>query len=215
MKKIVLVAFDRFTDIDLFLMWDILRPQHAGLARPNSGGQRCVRVGAWPACFGARSAQRGQQCRRGIVRQWQGGHTRCTCRPRLPCRRVELDAGRQRIGSLCAGAFILERLGCSAARRTTHPDARSACRPWGLNSWTSRLCARATLRPRADACRRFIWWDGWLNPGSMPTSAVRRCCPVLPTGRQALYDALIGLSIRQGAVGASQQQTRHGTSSNW
>ncbi|WLH48497.1 hypothetical protein PSH83_11490 [Pseudomonas beijingensis] len=25
-----------------------------------------------------------------------------------------------------------------------------------------------------------IWWDGWLNPGSMPTSAVRPCCLFYP-----------------------------------
>jgi hypothetical protein len=35
--------------------------------------------------------------------------------------------------------------------------------------------ARGTLQPLADAFRRSIWWDGWLNPCSISTSAVRRC----------------------------------------
>jgi hypothetical protein len=41
--------------------------------------------------------------------------------------------------------------------------------------------------------------------------------PVLPAGQQELYDVLIGLSIRQGALydKPSQQETRHGMSSNW
>jgi hypothetical protein len=39
--------------------------------------------------------------------------------------------------------------------------------------------------------------------------------PVLPAGQQALYDALIGLSIRHGEMGTAQQKKRHGMSSNW
>lgn len=47
--------------------------------------------------------------------------------------------------------------------------------------------------------------------------------PVLPVGQQELYDALIGFSIRQALTGRqgalydkpSQQETRHGMSSNW
>lgn len=54
----------------------------------------------------------------------------------------------------------------------------------------------------AGGCLSALYLVGWLVESWFDVDKRRATLlPVLPTGQQALYDALIGLSIRQGEVG--------------
>jgi hypothetical protein len=76
----------------------------------------------------------------------------------------------------------------------------------------------------AGGCLSALYLVGWLVESWFDVDKRRATLlPVLPAGQQELYDALIGLSIRQALTGRqgalhdkpSQQETRHGMSSNW
>jgi hypothetical protein len=66
----------------------------------------------------------------------------------------------------------------------------------------------------AGGCLSALYLVGWLVESWFNVDKRRATLhPVLPAGQQALYNALIGLSIRQGEMGAAQQKKRHGMSS--
>lgn len=116
----------------------------------------------------------------------------------------ELDPRRQRVGSICAGAFILERLGLlPGGRATTHPDARPSLQALGLEPVDQPLVCQGNVAT-AGGCLAALYLVGWLVESWFDIGKRRATLlPVLPAGQQELYDALIGLSIRQGEVGAS------------
>jgi hypothetical protein len=56
----------------------------------------------------------------------------------------------------------------------------------------------------ADGCLAALYLAGWLVESWFDVDKRRATLlPALPAGQQELYDALIGLSIRQGEVGSS------------
>ncbi|AZF21432.1 Transcriptional regulator containing an amidase domain and an AraC-type DNA-binding HTH domain [Pseudomonas sp. R4-35-07] len=200
LKKIVLVAFDHFTDIDLFLMWDILGR--------NTEDWHVRIVGASPI---VRSAHGLPVSVHGPLREAnsadavlfvsgkQGIPAALAAPDFLPV--FELDPKRQRIGAICAGAFILERLGLLNGLATTHPDARSHLQALGIECMDRPLVFQGNVAT-AGGCLSALYLVGWLVESWFDVDKRRATLlPVLPTGQQALYDALIGLSIRQGEVG--------------
>ena len=112
---------------------------------------------------------------------------------------LRLDATRQYIGSICAGAFILERLGLLAGgRATTHPDACAGLRARGLEPLDQPLVCDGKVAT-AGGCLAALYLVGWLVESLFDADKARATLrPVLPAGQQALYEDLIGLSIRQG-----------------
>ncbi|WP_423056785.1 DJ-1/PfpI family protein [Achromobacter xylosoxidans] len=121
MKEIALIAFDQFTDIDLFLMWDILgrntRDWNTRIlaSRPVIRSAHGLSISVHGALSEANHADAV------LFASGRQGIPAALADPDfLPAFR--LDPARQHIGSICAGAFILERLGLlSGGRATTHP----------------------------------------------------------------------------------------------
>lgn len=203
LKKIVLVAFDQFTDIDLFLMWDILGRNTEDWHVRILGSSSIVR-----SAHGLPVPVHGPLCEANsadavLFVSGKEGIPAALANPDfLPS--FELDPRRQRVGSICAGAFILERLGLlPGGRATTHPDARSSLQALGLEPVDQPLVCQGNVAT-AGGCLAALYLVGWLVESWFDIGKRRATLlPVLPTGQQALYDALIGLSIRQGEVGAS------------
>ena len=199
MKDIALIAFDRFTDIDLFLMWDILGR--------NSQDWRVRILGAQPVLHSAHGlaipthgplsdANRADAV---LFSSGKQGIPAALASPDfLPA--FDLDPARQHIGSICAGAFILERLGLLPERRaTTHPDARDGLLAHGLQAPDQPLVCHGNVAT-AGGCLAALYLTGWLVE-SMFDADKRRdtLLPVLPAGQRDIYEAMIGFSIRQGA----------------
>jgi transcriptional regulator GlxA family with amidase domain len=123
--QIAVIAFDEFTDIDVFLMWDLLnrvrRPdwkvQLLG-DRPSHVSRTGVRVEMQGAIELANSAD--------VVLFASGPGARVKQRDADYLRRFALRPGPQSIGSICSGSLILAALGLLDGKRaTTHPTARA------------------------------------------------------------------------------------------
>lgn len=216
LKKIVLVAFDQFTDIDLFLMWDILGRNTEDWNVRILGSSAIVRSAhGLPVSVHGPLSEANSADAVLFVSGKEGIPAALAAPDFLPS--FELDSRRQRIGSICAGAFILERLGLLSGQATTHPDARSSLQALGLEPVDQPLVCQGNVAT-AGGCLSALYLVGWLVESWFDVGKRRATLlPVLPAGQQELYDALIGLSIRQGALydRPSQQETRHGMSSNW
>lgn len=132
LKKIVLVAFDQFTDIDLFLMWDILGRNTEDWHVRILGSSAIVRSAhGLPVSVHGPLSEANSADAVLFVSGKEGIPAALAAPDFLPS--FELDARRQRIGSICAGAFILERLGLLSGPATTHPDARASLQALGLD----------------------------------------------------------------------------------
>jgi len=55
----------------------------------------------------------------------------------------------------------------------------------GLEPVDQPLEWQGTVATADGALRRSIWRDGWLSPGSMSTSAARRCSPFCRLGSKS------------------------------
>jgi transcriptional regulator GlxA family with amidase domain len=122
--RIVLVAFDDFTDIDLFFMWDLLNRVHIP-------GWSVRLVGDAPShnsMTGLVIPMHGDLCEANeadAVLFTSGKGNRDKIRNSRWLESFKLDPDTQLIGSICSGALILAALGLLDGKRaTTYPSAK-------------------------------------------------------------------------------------------
>ncbi|WP_415860923.1 DJ-1/PfpI family protein [Burkholderia ubonensis] len=160
MKHIALVAFDQFTDIDLFLMWDILGRNRDDWQVRIVGNHDVLRsahglpVNPHGTLADANDAD--------VVLFASG-------REGVPAAIADsafidafrLDPDRQLIGSICAGAFILAKLGLLPERRaSTHPDASAALRASGVEPDERPFMSTGNVAT-AGGCLAALYLVGW------------------------------------------------------
>ncbi|MFJ1212195.1 DJ-1/PfpI family protein [Burkholderia pyrrocinia] len=214
LKDIVLVAFDQFTDIDLFLMWDILGR--------NTTDWRVRILGAQPVLHSAHGlaipthgpladANRADAV---LFSSGKEGVPAALADPDfLPS--FDLDPEHQLVGSICAGAFILERLGLLPQRRaTTHPEARTGLQALELQVMDQPLVCHGNVAT-AGGCLASLYLTGWLVEAMFDADKRRETLlSLLPAGQRVIYEDLIALSIRQGA-GQATSPIRIAEGKNW
>lgn len=203
MKKIALIAFDRYTDIDLFLMWDILgRNQHDWQVR-ILGKQATLRsahgwqVGVHGALDEANQAD--------VVLFSSGKDgVPAALADRDFMAAFQLDPGRQLIGSICGGSFILGQLDLLPGRRAApHPDAREALRATGVEA-DDRPFMSAGNVATAGGCLAALHLVGWAVERLFGIGkSLETLRPVLPAGQYDCYEQLIVSSMRQGGQPSS------------
>ncbi len=158
--KIVLVAFDGFTDLDVHLPWDLLnrvrrsdwsvrivaeRPEvrsQTGLALRVHGGLEEVE-GADAVLISS------------------GPGTRTLMRDRTFLDALRLDPERQLIGSMCSGALILAAKGLLAGRKaTTYPTARRELEAFGVEVVEAPFVLQGRIATAAGclAAQRLVGW---------------------------------------------------------
>ncbi|HBP6305403.1 TPA: thiamine biosynthesis protein ThiJ [Pseudomonas aeruginosa] len=198
MKEIALVTFDQFTDIDLFLMWDILGRNTQDWNVRILASSSVVRSAHGLSVSAHGSLSEANRADAVLFASGKQGIPAALADPDfLPS--FQLDPSRQLIGSICAGAFVLERLGLlSGGRATTHPDARGGLQALGLEPVDQPLVCQGSIAT-AGGCLAALYLVGWIVESLFDIEKRRTTLlPVLPAGQQELYEALIGLSIRQG-----------------
>ena len=199
MKDIALVAFDRFTDIDLFLMWDILGRNSKDWRVRILGAQPVLRSAqglAIPTHGPLADANRADAV---LFSSGKEGVPAALADPDfLPS--FDLDPERQLVGSICGGAFILERLGLLPQRRaTTHPEARQGLQAVGLQVMDQPLVCHSNVAT-AGGCLASLYLTGWLVESMFDADKRRETLlPVLPAGQREIFEALIEFSLGQGA----------------
>ncbi len=122
---IAIVAYDDFTDLDVFLPWDVLN-------RVRRADWRVRILGDGPelrSAAGLRIPTHGPIEEAGdaaAVLFTSGPGARRLYRDESFLRRLRLDPARQLIGSMCSGALILASLGLLKGKRaTTYPTSRA------------------------------------------------------------------------------------------
>jgi transcriptional regulator GlxA family with amidase domain len=134
-KKAVIVAFDKFTDIDIFLAWDLLnrvkfrdkefQVKIVGTNKTHKSvcGLDLLTHGLIEECNDA-----------DLVFFGSGPGTRSVIKDNSYLDRFNLDPDRQLICSMCSGALIIAALGhLKGLSATTYPTAFEALRSYGVD----------------------------------------------------------------------------------
>lgn len=198
MKKIAIVIFDSFTDIDLFLMWDIL-------GRNNSDWQ--VKILGMKdehrSAHGLSVKTHGHIAEANLadVVLFSSGKigVKAAMADEAFMSTFSLNPERQLIGSICAGSFILAKLGLLASGpATTHPDAKKELQAFGVEVLDMALVCNGNIAT-AGGCLSAVYLIGWvvevLFGRGKRKDALRE---IIPAGQSAIYDNLIDSSIRDG-----------------
>jgi transcriptional regulator GlxA family with amidase domain len=161
--KAVIVAFDRFTDVDVFLPWDLLNrvrfrdkefsvrivgpsPTHksvCGLELPMHGGiEECNHAD--------------------LVFFASGPGTRDLIKDEHFLKQLQLDPDRQIICSMCSGALILAALGIlEGVSATTYPTAVDELRGFGVEVETTKHLVTHGNIGTAAGCLAAVDLMGW------------------------------------------------------
>lgn len=200
MKEIALIAFDQFTDIDLFLMWDLLGR--------NTQDWHVRILGATPILRSAHGLEiqthgplsEASRADAVLFSSGKKGVPAAMSNPDfLP--NLHLDPERQFIGSICAGVFFLERLNLLPQRRaTTHPDARASLSSVNLEPVDQALVCYDKVA-NAGGCLASLYLVAWLVESLFDRQKRKETLlPVYPAGQEALYEALVERSIQEARI---------------
>lgn len=134
MKKAVIVTFDKFTDIDIFLAWDLLN--RVKLRQPDFEVKFVGTQESHQSVCGIALAMHGtiEECNDAdLVFFGSGPGTRVAIKDQAYLDRFNLDPNRQVICSMCSGALIIAALGhLTGLSATTYPTAFEALKGYGV-----------------------------------------------------------------------------------
>jgi len=135
MKKAVLVTFDKFTDIDLFLAWDLLN--RVKLRDKDFQIKIVGTEASHKSVRGLDVATHGliEECNDAdLVFFTSGLETRNLCRDNSYLQRFKLNPERQIICSMCSGALLIAALGhLKGLSATTYPTVFETLRGFGVD----------------------------------------------------------------------------------
>lgn len=162
--KAVIVAFDRFTDVDVFLPWDLLNRVRfrdkefsvriVGTASTHKSvcGIELPMHGTIDECIDA-----------DIVFFSSGPGTRDLIKNQSVLSKLKLDPARQIICSMCSGALILASLGLlRGISATTYPTAVDELRGFGVEVETSKHLVTHGNIATAAGCLAAVDLMGWV-----------------------------------------------------
>lgn len=132
--RVVLVAFDDFTDVDLYLMWDLLNRVHVRGWSVRIAGEAPMHrsmTGLTVPVHGPLSETADAHA----VLFTSGKGTRKKIADKDYLASFALDPERQLIGSIDSGALILAALGLlNGKRATTYPSAKPILESYGVEA---------------------------------------------------------------------------------
>lgn len=159
--KIAIVTFDKFTDIDLFLMWDLFnrvrlpewevrvlgdQPQHVsvtGMTIPTHG----------------RIEEANES---DVVLFISGLGTRTKMKDRDWLARFRLNPEKQMIGSICSGALLLAALGLLEGKTaTTYPTTKQTLESFGVTVVEKPFVRHGNVAT-AGGCLAAQYLAGWV-----------------------------------------------------
>ncbi len=159
--KLVLIAFDQFTDIDVHLPWDLLNR----VKRPNwtvrilaNAPRVTSRTGLGLDVHGDLTEVREADA----VIVTSGDRTRTLSKDAAFLDRLELDPSRQLIGSMCSGALILGAKGLlTGLTATTYPTAWKELEAFGAKAVQEPFVAHGNVATAAG-CLAAQDLAGWI-----------------------------------------------------
>lgn len=132
--KLSIIAFDDYTDIDVFLMWDLLKRVHAPVhwdvqilgTKPSHTSKTGIPIPMHGSLELANASD--------AVLFASGPGTYRLIKDESFLRTFQLNPGKQLIGSMCSGALILAALGFLKDKpATTYPTAKALLAEYGVH----------------------------------------------------------------------------------
>ena len=212
MTQLSIVAFDRFTDIDVFMPWDLLfRAKAAGASDWTI--KILGKTEHVTSVAGLRIPTHGrleETAHSDVVVFASGVGVEDVLADKEFLAALHLDEEKQLIGSMCAGAVILAEKGLLKGRRaTTYPTYFKRLAGYEASRWwTRRSCATATSPPPAGrlAAQLLCGWITETLASAELADAV--AASILPVGQGCRAFAGWGDPAAAKAVAAAAR--RHG-----
>ncbi len=155
------IVFDDFTDIDVFLAWDLLNRVHRPDWQVRLLGTRPHHVSR----AGLSIAMHGdieQATHADAVLFASGAATRTLYKDAAYLARFSLDPARQRIGAVCSGALLLAGLGLLRGKRaTTYPTTTALLADEGVDVVDQAFVCDGNIATAA-ACLAGVDLAGWV-----------------------------------------------------
>lgn len=163
MKKAVLVAFDKFTDIDIFLAWDLLNrvKSHDREFQVKIVGTEPVHTSVCGLDLNMLGSI--EECNDAdMVLFGSGPGTRDLIGDEVYLKRFKLDPSRQIICSMCSGALIIAALGhLKGLSATTYPTAVEELKKFDVDVLPEQHLVTHGNIGTAAGCMAAIELLGW------------------------------------------------------
>jgi putative intracellular protease/amidase len=159
--KTAIVIFDKFTDVDLFLMWDLLNRVKVADWSVRIVGEKRSHVSSTGMSIdthGRIEEANDSDCV--LFVSGQGVREKITDEDWL--RRFKLDPERQLIGSICSGSIILAKLGLLGGKTaTTYPTSKTLLESFGVDVVEIPFVANGSVAT-AGGCLAQQYLIGWV-----------------------------------------------------
>jgi transcriptional regulator GlxA family with amidase domain len=159
--KIAIVIFDKFTDIDLFLMWDLLNRVRVPDWSVKILGENDSHISATGISI-ATQGRIEEANDADAVLFVSGQGTRAKMIDTDWLSRFRLNPEKQFIGSICSGALILAALGLLEGKTaTTYPTTKTALESFGVEVVEKPFVANGNVAT-AGGCLAQQYLIGWV-----------------------------------------------------
>ncbi len=188
--KISIVAFDDFTDIDVWFMWDLLNRVERADWRVQIIGERCCVTSS----TGIRTQTHGRLDEANssdVVLFASGKGTREKMRDEVFLDAFNLDPERQLIGSMCSGALILAALGLLEGRKaTTYPTSKTLLESMGVEVIEAPFVREGNVATAAG-CLAAQHLAGWVIEEKLGTEVRDAALKLIqPVGEGLTFDTI-------------------------
>jgi transcriptional regulator GlxA family with amidase domain len=159
--NIAIVIFDRFTDVDLFLMWDLLNRVRVEAWSVKILGEKEAHVSATGISIATHGrVEEANNADAVLFVSGQGVRDRVVDESWLS--RFALDPEKQMIGSICSGSVILAKLGLLEGKTaTTYPTSKPLLESFGIEVIEKPFVAHGNIAT-AGGCLAQQYLIGWV-----------------------------------------------------
>jgi transcriptional regulator GlxA family with amidase domain len=159
--KIAIVIFDKFTDIDLFLMWDLLNRVRVEGWEVKILGESEKHVSATGIEIKTQgSLEEANEADAVLFVSGQGTRAKMIDKDWLA--RFRLNPEKQFIGSICSGSLLLAALGLLDKKTaTTYPTSKAALENFGVEVIEKPFVAHGRIAT-AGGCLAQQYLIGWV-----------------------------------------------------
>ncbi|CAN5538814.1 DJ-1/PfpI family protein [soil metagenome] len=203
MSKIAIVIFDKFTDLDLWLMWDLLNRVRIAGWEVKILGEKDVHLSATNIEVKTHGPI-AEANDADAVLFVSGYGTRDRILDENWLSRFRLDPERQMIGSICSGSLILAKLGLLVGKTaTTYPTTKTALEGLGVEVVEKPFVAHGKVAT-AGGCLAQQYLVGWVIENLADAEwkdVVLRS--IQPVGEGLFFDDVANLAKLYAPVSAS------------
>ena len=159
--KIAIVIFDKFTDLDLFLMWDLLNRVRVDGWEVRILGEKQAHLSATNIEIKTHGQiEEANAADAVLFVSGRGVYDRIADENWL--NRLKLNPERQFIGSICTGSLILARFGLLEGKTaTTYPTSKTALEDFGVEVVEKPFVANGRVAT-AGGCLAQQYLVGWI-----------------------------------------------------